>query len=161
MDLMTYIEVIDSPIGELCIEASEEALLSVGVGGAVGQEIRPNDVTKACSKQLFGYFMGSRRKFDLPLKLAGTNFQKAVWGELLKVEFGQTCSYSEIAEKIGRPKAQRAVGAANHVNRFPIVIPCHRIIGKDRSLTGYAQGLDIKAWLLAHEKEIQKARRIK
>lgn len=144
-----YIESINTPIGTLAVHADESAILSIQYGMQNGNS---NYVTEMCITQLKEYFAGSRKVFDLPLAVVGTQFQKMVWQELVRVPFAETCSYSQIAERIGRPKAQRAVGAANHVNKFPIVIPCHRIIGKGKDLAGYALGLDKKAWLLSHEK---------
>lgn len=101
--------------------------------------------------QLSKYFAGEISQFNFPLSLKGTEFQLNVWNELAKIEFGQTLSYSAIAEKIGNPKASRAVGSANNKNPLPIVIPCHRVIGNDGSLTGYAGGLWRKKWLLDFE----------
>ena len=100
---------------------------------------------------LLAYFAGERRDFDLPLAPAGTDFQRAVWDALRAVPYGQTRTYGEIATAVGRPKAVRAVGQANHVNPLPIFIPCHRVVGKNGALTGYAGGLDLKRALLALE----------
>ena len=102
-------------------------------------------------KQLKEYFSGARKRFDLPLHVMGTAFQKRVWRQLCQIPFGQTASYKEIAEKIGKPKAMRAVGQANHRNPIPIIIPCHRIIGADGHLVGFGGGLDKKRFLLSHE----------
>lgn len=148
-----FFENLNTPIGELCIEADDKEVLAIRLGACDHQ--KHNAVTKACSKQLEEYFLGIRRNFDLPLALKGTQFQKMVWMELTKVQFATTSTYSEIAQRIGCPKAQRAVGSANHVNNFPIVVPCHRIVGKNRKLVGYALGLDKKAWLLSHESFVQ------
>lgn len=98
------------------------------------------------------YFQGTRKYFDLPFCLYGTNFQKNVWSNLLKIPYGKCASYADIAKAIGNPKAYRAVGMANHHNPLPILIPCHRVIGKNKSLTGYAYGLEIKKKLLNLEK---------
>lgn len=102
-------------------------------------------------KQLEQYFHGRRRTFEFPLKMKGTEFQKQVWNELLKIPYGETRSYSEIAQNIQNPRAVRAVGMANHRNPLAIVIPCHRVIGKDGSMTGYAGGLERKKMLLELE----------
>ena len=99
------------------------------------------------------YFSGDRKAFDLPLKLSGTDFQVQVLEELLRIPYGETASYGEIAERIGRPKAVRAVGAANGRNPLPIVVPCHRVIGSHGDLTGFGGGLDTKAALLRLEAE--------
>ena len=103
------------------------------------------------TEELREYFAGQRRGFDLPLHLSGTPFQLAVWAKLQEIPYGTTVSYADLALAIGRPKAVRAVGAANGQNPVPIVVPCHRVIGKDGSLTGYGGGLEIKATLLRIE----------
>ena len=103
--------------------------------------------------QLRAYFYGSRQDFDLPLAAEGTSFQRQVWKTLQQIPCGETISYGELAKRIGRPTAARAVGAANGRNPLPIVVPCHRVIGADGSLTGYAGGFAIKESLLAHERE--------
>jgi methylated-DNA-[protein]-cysteine S-methyltransferase len=99
------------------------------------------------------YFEGTRRDFDLTLELRGTDFQVAVWSALRAIPYGQTTSYSAIANAIGKPASVRAVGAANGRNPISIVVPCHRVIGADGSLTGYGWGVDRKAWLLDHEQD--------
>lgn len=104
-------------------------------------------------RQLVQYFLGERRIFDFPFKMKGTEFQKKVWAELQKIPYGETRSYSEIAERIQNPKAVRAVGMANHRNPLAIVVPCHRVIGKNGSLTGYAGGIDKKRMLLELERK--------
>ena len=103
-------------------------------------------------QQLIEYFAGERKDFDLPLRLNGTEFQLSVLQALQKIPYGETTSYSDIAERIGRPKAMRAVGAANGRNPIPIIVPCHRVIGSDGTLTGYGGGLHRKQWLLQHER---------
>lgn len=105
-----------------------------------------------CLRQLDEYFSGRRKNFELPLKPEGTEFQKRVWNQLLKIPYGKTMSYGEIAEKAGNSKASRAVGNANNKNRIAVIIPCHRVIGSYGDLTGYAGGLKKKKWLLDHEK---------
>ena len=110
------------------------------------------EVSDEAARQLEEYFQGKRKTFKLPLKLKGTEFQKLVWDALLTIPYGETRSYSEIACQIGRPKASRAVGMANHRNPVAIVVPCHRVIGKNGSLTGYAGGLDKKEKLLDLER---------
>ncbi len=113
----------------------------------------PAPCLKECFRQLDEYFEGKRRTFSLRLDLRGTPFQKKVWGELLKVPFGRTVAYRDIAEGLGNPRATRAVGGANHRNPVSIVVPCHRVVGADGGLTGYGGGLWRKEWLLAHEKK--------
>ena len=102
-------------------------------------------------KQVEEYCAGARTDFDLELAPAGTQFQCAVWNALLEIPFGETCSYGDIARRIGQPKAARGVGSANHANPIALIVPCHRVIGSDGSLTGYGGGLPLKRALLAHE----------
>lgn len=102
-------------------------------------------------RELDEYFDGTRRQFSVQLNAQGTDFQQSVWNELQRVGYGDICNYGTIAKNIGRPKASRAVGAANGANPIPIIIPCHRIIGANGKLTGFSGGLAIKQWLLAHE----------
>lgn len=107
--------------------------------------------TAALQNQLEEYFSGGRRTFDLPLSVSGTPFQRRVWDELRRIPYGETRTYGQIAASLGRPTACRAVGGANGANRIPIIIPCHRVIGADGSLTGFAGGKPIKAFLLELE----------
>ncbi|MBN1332792.1 MAG: methylated-DNA--[protein]-cysteine S-methyltransferase [Synergistales bacterium] len=116
-----------------------------------GRSDKSSPLLEQCRSQLDEYFAGARKSFDLPLLLQGTPFQKSVWEELAKIPYGKTLPYSEIADLIGKPKAVRAVGGANHSNPVSIIIPCHRVIGKNGSLTGYGGGLWRKQWLLEHE----------
>lgn len=101
--------------------------------------------------QLDGYFAGTRQEFDLPLKASGTDFQQRVWAELLQIPFGVITTYGELAARLGDRQASRAVGLANGKNPISIIVPCHRVLGADGSLTGYGGGLDRKLWLLRHE----------
>jgi methylated-DNA-[protein]-cysteine S-methyltransferase len=103
------------------------------------------------ARQLAEYFAGARREFDLPLRLQGTAFQQRVWRELTEIPYGETWSYGQLAKRINKPSASRAVGLANGRNPISILVPCHRVIGADGSLTGYGGGLERKQWLLAHE----------
>jgi O-6-methylguanine DNA methyltransferase len=138
--------------------------LSLGItsseGAIVAIDLLPRERTGAepagtrhrdFERQLIEYLEGKRRVFDLPLRLEGCDFQKEVWGAVSHIPYGQTASYGEIAHLIGKPKASRAVGAANGANPIPIVIPCHRVIGSDGSLTGYGGGLALKSRFLALE----------
>lgn len=112
---------------------------------------RSRDATREVREQLLEYFAGSRREFSLPLNPVGTAFQQRTWLALPAIPFGSVCSYGELAQRIQAPKAVRAVGAANGRNPIPIILPCHRVIGNDGSLTGFGGGLPLKQWLLAHE----------
>lgn len=106
---------------------------------------------KEIKKELMEYFEGKRKVFEIPLEVEGTEFQKKVWTEMAKIPFGERMSYGELAEKSGSPKGARAVGLACNKNKIPIIIPCHRVVGKNGNLTGFAGGLDIKAQLLKLE----------
>jgi len=146
-----------SPLGWIEIQASNEAITSL-----VFCDERKNDectqsnsaILTECVRQLDEYFAGRLTKFDLPVKQKGTEFQQNVWNTLMDIPFGKTVSYGDVAKALNNPKAVRAVGAANGKNKLWIVVPCHRVIGADGSLTGYAGGLDRKKWLLAHETKI-------
>ncbi|WP_269465164.1 methylated-DNA--[protein]-cysteine S-methyltransferase [Halomonas huangheensis] len=112
---------------------------------------RPNAQTEACHAQLQEYFAGQRHDFELALDASGTDFQRQVWQALTRIPYGETRSYSELAESLGRKGAQRAIGSANGRNPIAVIVPCHRVIGSDGSLTGYAGGIGRKQWLLAFE----------
>ena len=151
---MNY-QLLDTPIGLLRLVSDGSHLLQVEFQDryqtSPKDELREDAVLKACALQLSQYFAGERDGFELPLNAAGTEFQLAVWSALSKIPFGETRSYGDIAREIGRPTAVRAVGAANGRNPIPIIVPCHRVIGSDGSLTGFAGGLDIKTKLLELE----------
>ncbi|HUJ91063.1 MAG TPA: methylated-DNA--[protein]-cysteine S-methyltransferase [Gaiellaceae bacterium] len=141
---------VDTPVGRLGLVASERGLRRVlwpGEPGAGGDEA----VLAAAAEQLREYFAGSRRAFDLPLDLEGTAFQRRAWLALAEIPYGETRSYGEQARRLGAPRAARAVGAANGANPVPIVLPCHRLVGADGSLTGFGGGLDVKRRLLELE----------
>lgn len=149
---MTNTTYFNSPLGLLEIRASDAALTALAfVKKKSGADSPAHPVLKKCVKQLAEYFAGKRRDFDLPLELIGTDFQKRVWGALLKIPYGQTASYGDIAKKIRNPKGPRAVGMANNRNNIAIVIPCHRVIGAGGKLVGYGGGLEKKKWLLELE----------
>ena len=142
---------IETPIGLVAVRATDGAISAI-------EFVETRDTTEAGSplleraiQQLEEYFAGSRTRFSLPLAPQGTAFQQQVWQQLQAVGYGRTASYADIARDIGRPKAMRAVGAANGRNPIAIVIPCHRVIGSNGSLTGYAGGLKRKSWLLKLE----------
>lgn len=150
---------IPSPLGELTLVASEAGLAAIlwedddpaRVNLAPRREDPDHPVLVETARQLSEYFAGSRERFDLPLDFRGTDFQKAVWEQLLAIPFGETRSYAEIARALGRPTAFRAVGAANGRNPISIVAPCHRVIGTNGTLTGFAGGLAAKQHLLRLE----------
>lgn len=144
--------VIDTPIGVLGLVASDQSLQSVVFGG---RGVRPEGrsaVLDETAAQLDSYFAGELVAFDLPLELHGTDFQRSCWLALASIPYGRTVSYGEQARRLGLgPDAARAVGAANGQNPLPIVLPCHRVIGADGSLTGFGGGLPTKRFLLEHE----------
>lgn len=141
-----------SPIGKIEIDYSESGISGlVFADAAEGEEYKADEMASPCIIQLDEYFNHKRDVFDLELDLKGTEFQKRVWAELLKIPFGKTISYKELSVKLGNLKAIRAVGTANGANPVSIIVPCHRVIGSDGSLTGYAGGLWRKKWLLEHE----------
>ncbi len=160
----------DSPAGPLQIVAGERGLRLLIFGhedvqrlaaqarpGALDSEGAPEAaraIVEQTRAQLAEYFAGQRRGFTLPLDLRGTEFQRCVWQELCRIDYGATISYRELASRIGRPAAVRAVGAANGANPISIVVPCHRVIGADGSLTGYGGGLHNKRYLLELERRV-------
>lgn len=156
--MISYTE-IDSPVGRLLLTTDGSALTGVyfDMPGRSPRELeRWTRDAKAgplpeTARQLEEYFKGARREFDLPLDLQGTEFQKRAWRNLLTIPYGETRSYGDQARLIGNPNASRAVGLANGRNPLPIVVPCHRVIGANGSLTGFGGGLERKRWLLAHE----------
>lgn len=141
---------IETPIGPLHAAFDEEGRLAeLGFRESTGGFTpgRLDDLTT----QLTEYFSGKRKSFDFPLAPKGTAFQLAVWNALLEIPYGDTTTYAELARRIGRPSAVRAVGAANGANPIPVIIPCHRVIGSNGTLTGYGGGIERKQWLLALE----------
>jgi methylated-DNA-[protein]-cysteine S-methyltransferase len=151
----------DSPIGVLEIAGTNEAICSImfserDIITNIMQDETPR-VLEHCHNQLDEYFKGERTDFTFPYKYEGTDFQKTVWSTLTSIPYAETGSYKEIAVSIGNEKAIRAVGSANGKNKLSIVIPCHRIIGSNGKLTGYAGGLWRKEWLLQHERTFKKA----
>lgn len=144
---------VATPLGMLRLVAEQGELVELCLrpeaeGGPVAES---EPILREACRQLGEYFAGQRRAFDLPLRLAGTPFQEAVWRELQRIPFGTTLSYAELAERIGNAKAVRAVGSANGKNPLPIFIPCHRVIATGGGLGGYGGGLEMKSWLLRHE----------
>jgi len=146
-----------SPIGTLLLEAAEEQLtvasfvddVSVSATGTTSSSVLATAIT-----QLDEYFAGSRRQFDLPLQPQGTSFQQKVWDQLLRIPFAETITYLQMAKRLGNVKSIRAAASANGKNPIGIIIPCHRVVGADGKLTGYAGGLHRKQWLLEHEAKI-------
>ncbi len=146
---MIYTYTFESPIGTLNLCADENAILHLGFGD--GGDNNPNGIILAAVQQLNEYFEGKRKCFDLPIAPNGTDFQRRVWAALQDIPYGQTRTYGELAAATGNPKACRAVGMANNRNPIAVIIPCHRVIGADGTLTGYAGGLAAKEILLTLE----------
>ena len=140
--------------GIIKIVCDENYVLSVDFSDEKRENDKDSRVLDNALKQMEEYFNGKRKKFDLPLYFNGTDFQKSVWKALTEIPYGETVSYQDIARKINNEKAVRAVGGANNKNKIMIMVPCHRVIGKNGKLVGFAGGLDKKEFLLAHEKEI-------
>lgn len=160
---MTYkFKTIPSPVGALTLVASDAGLTAILWEDDRPGRVKLGDLEEApehpvlaeAERQLQGYFAGERKRFDVPLDFRGTDFQKRVWAALLTIPFGETRSYGEIARQIGRPGASRAVGAANGRNPISIIAPCHRVIGSNGSLTGFAGGLAAKELLLGMERRV-------
>lgn len=155
---MLYCDVIDTPIGPLLLVGDGAGLVEVGLPergrpAVVPADAKPSQAKlRTAAREFDQYFAGTRRQFDLPLHPSGTPFQLEVWGALLTIPYGETVSYADIARRIRRPRAVRAVGAANGANPLSIVVPCHRVIGSHGDLVGYGGGLPAKRWLLAHER---------
>ena len=146
-----YNDYLDTPLGLMEIKSSSKGLLQIIFCGSQKTDIHSSDITQECITQLSQYFDKKRNWFDLPFDCKGTPFQQNVWNALGKIPFGQTLSYQDIANQLNNPKAVRAVGAANGRNPLTIVVPCHRVIGANGTLTGYAGGIERKQWLLQHE----------
>ena len=156
---------MDTPVGELTLVASERGLRAVmwpderegrvPVGEATGAGPRAARILADAVRELDEYFVGERTEFDLPLDPVGTEFQQQVWQVLRTIPYGETISYGEQAERLGDKNKSRAVGAANGRNPISIIVPCHRVVGSNGKLTGFAGGLDNKDWLLRHERKDQ------
>lgn len=161
--MIFYLKNIFTPLGKMIAVANEKALIlldfsdSKYVNKNLPQDFSEerNDILERTERELHNYFAGKLTHFSIPIELNGTEFQQKVWQELLKIPFGKTISYQEQSENIGNPLAIRAVANANSKNKIAIIVPCHRVIGKNKSLTGYAGGLNRKEFLLNLEKTSQ------
>lgn len=145
---------IDSPLGLLTLRAEDGALTAILFGDQRTGLPGSDQILDQAEAELKEYFAGERKEFAVPVRLTGTEFQKKVWAALAEIPYGETATYGEIAARIGKPKACRAVGTANHHNPVPIIVPCHRVIGAGGSLTGYGGGLEVKAYLLTLERHV-------
>jgi methylated-DNA-[protein]-cysteine S-methyltransferase len=148
---MTFSTTFHSPVGPLVLEGDDSRLTRLGFGTPVSPQGDAESVASAAI-QLEQYFAGDRTAFDLDLELAGTPFERRVWDEVRAIPYGRTASYAEIARRIGHPSARRAVGRANGRNPIAVIVPCHRVVGSDGSLTGYAGGIEMKRTLLDLER---------
>lgn len=157
MNTVVYQGTIESPLGRICLAGTSEGLTRVDFQhGERPLETMPNGGTppgyfERARQQLHEYFEGTRRVFNLPLAPPGTTFQQRVWQALQHIPYGRTITYQDLAAQLGKPSAARAIGAANGRNPIAIIVPCHRVIGRDGRLRGYAGGLHIKQQLLQHE----------
>jgi len=153
---MEGIGYFESPIGEYKITSRDEKIVAVELLREIKEEEKITPIIQQCKDELEEYFAKGRKFFSVPLNPQGTTFQNKVWNELQEIPFGVTISYTDLSNRIGDLKAIRAVGLANGQNPIAIIVPCHRVIGKDGNLVGYAGGLDKKEWLLEHEGIISK-----
>ncbi|MCC2617122.1 methylated-DNA--[protein]-cysteine S-methyltransferase [Aestuariibacter halophilus] len=158
---------VKTPLGDLTVQCNPKGLQwalfdkEQEFTKAINNDPDAQRWLNAAVTQLQDYFAGTRFAFDIPLVPHGTVFQHQVWGSLIDIPYGSTCSYGDIAVRLSNPRAVRAVGAANGRNPVSIIVPCHRVIGRSGALTGYAGGLDRKAWLLAHEHNMLSARGVR
>ncbi len=147
-----YFATLPTPLGELLVSSDGAALTGLTFDARPEPDWLPDPATLAPSvRELRAYFAGELREFTLPVNLSGTPFQKRVWAELTRIPYGETISYAELAKRVGKPTASRAVGGANGANRVCVVVPCHRVIAADGTLGGFGGGLWRKAWLLNRE----------
>jgi methylated-DNA-[protein]-cysteine S-methyltransferase len=158
MTATTCYDYLDSPFGRMFVQGDGQFVTGLFMPqhqGWRGQDPawqQSHASFAAIREQLAEYFAGERQTFDVPLKLAGGPFQQRVWQELVRIPFGTTITYAQLAQRLGKPNASRAVGQANSRNPISIIVPCHRVIGSNGNLTGYAGGVDKKRWLLAWER---------
>ncbi|WP_246496767.1 methylated-DNA--[protein]-cysteine S-methyltransferase [Chitinophaga varians] len=144
---------IDTPVGPLLISGTDTYIQAVNFTEEAATAFpQPPHLLLECAQQLHEYFAGDRKVFELPIQQPGTDFQQTVWEQLTRIPFGQTISYLQLAHRIGNPKSIRAVGTTNGKNQLAIIVPCHRVIGANGMLVGYAGGLWRKRWLLEHER---------
>lgn len=150
---MEYKSYYKSDLGVIEIISTEDYIIEVGFVEKEGEVTEVPSILQEAYNQIDEYFKGKRKEFDLKLNVQGTDFQKKVWNALTEIPYGKVVSYKDIAKAVGNEKAVRAVGNSNNKNRIAIVIPCHRVIGSNGKLVGYAGGLHFKEWLLEHEKK--------
>ncbi|MGK9476157.1 methylated-DNA--[protein]-cysteine S-methyltransferase [Melioribacter sp. OK-6-Me] len=150
-----YLTYYESPIGKLKITADESVIKSIhfmlDIDGVELEQENPNEILEKCVYELSQYFNGDLQNFSIPTEPEGTEFQKRVWNELKNIPYGKTISYLKLSRQLGNERSIRAVARASGENKIPIIIPCHRVIGSDKSLAGYSGGVWRKKWLLEHE----------
>ncbi len=154
--IIMFIDYLETPLGLFEFMATEQGISQAIFCGDKPSNNKPsksysNNITRLCKQQLTEYFSGERQQFTVPLDPQGTPFQQSVWHCLRKIPFGELSSYGEIAKILDKPKASQAVGGANGRNPITIIVPCHRVVGSNGTLTGYAGGIERKLWLLNHE----------
>lgn len=152
---MKYIKYMNTKVGSIAIIEEDNQIIEIQINQKVESDIVSKDtpLLNETQKQLKEYFEGKRKNFDVPLNPKGTKFMKEVWTALQNIPYGEVRTYGQIAQEVGNPKASRAVGMANHRNPIPIIIPCHRVIGSNGKLVGYALGMEMKEYLLEWEKK--------
>ena len=153
---MIYQKIIKTPIGDICILEENDKIIGLTLDNEkYCYKEKNTEILNETEKQLNEYFCGKRKNFNVPINPKGTEFQKQVWNELLKIPYGQTVTYKRIAQKIEKPNASRAVGMVNHNNPIAIIVPCHRVVGSNNKLVGYAFGLEKKQFLLDLENKFK------
>lgn len=153
---MIYQKIVKTPIGDICILEENDKIIGLTLDNEkYCYKEKNTEILNETEKQLNEYFCGKRKNFNVPINPKGTEFQKQVWNELLKIPYGQTVTYKQIAQKIEKPNASRAVGMANHNNPIAIIVPCHRVVGSNNKLVGYAFGLEKKQFLLDLENKFK------
>lgn len=152
--MTVFVDYLQTPLGLFEFMANDHVIFQSIFCGNIEcnkRQVRVNHITKACKEQLIEYFSGQRHYFDLPIAPKGTSFQQSVWHCLKEIPYGAVKSYGQIAQQINKPNASQAVGGANGRNPITLIIPCHRVIGSNGSMVGYAGGIERKLWLLNHE----------
>lgn len=153
---MIYQKIVKTPIGDICILEENDKIIGLTLDNEkYCYKEKNTEILNETEKQLNEYFCGKRKNFNVPINPKGTEFQKQVWNELLKIPYGQTVTYKQIAQKIEKPNASRAVGMVNHNNPIAIIVPCHRVVGSNNKLVGYAFGLEKKQFLLDLENKFK------
>ena len=165
---MKYIKYVKTKLGKICVVEENRKIIKVIIDNENNENSKDKEIDKKvyekyqekdtklllkAKKELEEYFEGKRKEFDLPLEQEGTEFQKKVWEALERIPYGETRTYKDVAKMVGNEKASRAIGMANNKNSIPIIIPCHRVIGSNGKLVGYALGLDMKKYLLDLERK--------